>query len=151
MKDFATRPVVALAADDLVSDTREWMLADEEDARHTAFPVVDASGAFVGMLTRRTVLNRSQHGDTRLDELVGRDPDVIYDDCSLREAADKMLNGGFGRLPVVARSAPKSVIGIVTPSDLLGAHRRRLDGARLSQPSIHLKRFLPRVARRKRP
>jgi chloride channel protein, CIC family len=151
VKDFATRPVVALAADDLVSDTCEWLLSDEEDARHTAFPVVDASGAFVGMLTRREVLNRSQHGDTRLDELVGRDPAVIYDDCSLREAADKMLNCGFGRLPVVARSAPKSVIGIVTPSDLLGAHRRRLDGARLSQPSIQLKRFLPRVARRRRP
>ncbi len=149
VKDFATRPVVVLAADDLVGDTREWMLSDDEDARHTAFPVVDASGALIGMLTRREVLNRSQHGDTRLDELVGHEPHVIYDDCSLREAADQMLNGRFGRLPVVARSAPKTVIGIVTPGDLLGAHRRRLDGARLSQPSIQLKRFLPQVARRK--
>jgi CBS domain-containing protein len=150
VKDFATRPVVVLAADDLVDDTREWMLSEEEDARHTAFPVVDASGVLVGMLTRREVLNRSQRGDARLDDVIGRDPDVIFDDCSLREAADKMLNGGFGRLPVVARSAPKTVIGIVTPSDLLRAHRRRLDGGRLSQPSIQLKRFLPHAARRGR-
>jgi CBS domain-containing protein len=126
------------------------MLSEEEDARHTAFPVVDASGALVGMLTRREVLTLSQRLDARLDDVVRRDHDVIYDDCSLREAADKMLNGGFGRLPVVARSAPKTVIGIVTPSDLLGVHRRRLDGEQLSQPTIQLKRFLPRVARRGR-
>jgi H+/Cl- antiporter ClcA len=150
VKDFATRPVVVLAADDLVGDTREWMLSDDEDAGHTAFPVVDASGALVGMVTRREVLSRARRGEGALSDVIACAPEVIYEDCSLREAADRMLSGGFGRLPVVARSAPKTVIGIVTPADLLGAHRRRLDGAKLSQPSIQLKRFLPGAARRAR-
>jgi CBS-domain-containing membrane protein len=82
--------------------------------------------------------------------MIRRAPEVTYEDCSLREAADKMVNGGIGRLPVVARSSPKTVVGIVTLRDLLSAHRRRLDGERLAQPSIKLKRFLPLAMRRGR-
>jgi chloride channel protein, CIC family len=150
VKDFVTRSVVVLAADDRVGDTREWIASDDKDAGHGAFPVVDASGDLIGVLTRRDVLNRSQHDDTRLDDMIRRAPEVTYEDCSLREAADKMVNGGIGRLPVVARSAPKTVVGIVTLRDLLSAHRRRLDGERLAQPSIKLKRFLPLAMRRGR-
>jgi H+/Cl- antiporter ClcA len=150
VKDFATRSVVALAADDLIGDTREWMLSDERGARHTAFPVVDAAGELVGILTRQDVLRRSQLATARLDQVVERNPVVIYDDCSLREAADKMLNNGLGRLSVVARSAPRALIGILTARDMLGAHRRRLAGERLSPPSIEMKRFFPTPSRRRR-
>jgi CBS domain-containing protein len=150
VKDFATRSVVALAADDLIGDTREWILSDERDARHTAFPVVDAAGELVGILTRQDVLRCSQLATARLDQVVERNPVVIYDDCSLREAADKMLNNGLGRLSVVARSAPRALIGILTARDLLGAHRQRLAGERLSAPSIDMKPFLPTPSRRSR-
>jgi CIC family chloride channel protein len=51
----------------------------------------------------------------------------VYDDCSLREAADRMARARIGRLPVVARSAPGTVIGIITRSDLVDVHSRRLD------------------------
>jgi chloride channel protein, CIC family len=150
VKDFATRPVVVLAGDDLVGDTRQWLLSNEEEARHTAFPVVDLAGALLGMLLRRDILNVPRNDAERLDQIVEPNPQVIYDDCTLREAADTMLSRGLGRLPVVARSAPRNVIGVLTPSDLLRAHRRRIDGERLAQPSIRLKRFLPPVARQGR-
>lgn len=52
-----------------------------------------------------------------------------FDDCSLHSAADHMVQEGVGRLPVVSRDAPARVVGIVTRSDLLAAHRRRLDDA----------------------
>jgi CIC family chloride channel protein len=147
VRDFATRSVVVLAADDLVCDTREWILSDDSDARHKAFPVINASRELVGVLSREDILNRSQHGDTRLVEMVSHAPDVIYEDCTLNEAADKMTAGGVGRLPVVSRSAPRTVTGIVSPTDLLGAHKRRRDGGRLAQPSIELKRLIPRARR----
>jgi len=148
--DFATRSVVVLSADDLVGDTREWLASDDEDARHGDFPVVDASGTLIGVVTRRDILSRSEPEEARLDEIIRRPPEVVFDDCSLRDAADKMVDGGLGALPVVARAAPRTVIGIVTLSDLLRGHRRRLDGARLAQPSIKLKHFLARAMRRGR-
>jgi CIC family chloride channel protein len=144
VKDFASPSVVVLAANDLLEETREWVLSDDEGAGHTGFPVVDESQRLIGVLTRRDLLNRSEPGDKRLDQLVKRPPEIIYEDNSLRDAADKMVRRGVGRLPVVARESPAIVVGIVTRSDLLGAHRKRLDGGRLAAPSLQLKRFLPR-------
>jgi len=37
-----------------------------------------------------------------------------------------MVREGVGRLPVVERKAPRRVIGIISRSDLLSAHQRRL-------------------------
>jgi hypothetical protein len=41
-----------------------------------------------------------------------------------------MVAKDIGRLPVVARGAPRRVIGMLTRSDLLAAHQRRLAGQR---------------------
>jgi CIC family chloride channel protein len=38
-----------------------------------------------------------------------------------------MVNEGVGRLPVVSHAEPSKVIGILTRSDLLSAHARRID------------------------
>ena len=55
----------------------------------------------------------------------------MFEDNSLREAADHMVNEEVGRLPVVARENPRNVVGWLTRSDLLTAHRQRLeDGSR---------------------
>ncbi|MCP3099773.1 CBS domain-containing protein [Myxococcus sp. K15C18031901] len=62
--------------------------------------------------------------------MVGRPPAVAYEDSSLREAADLMSEEGVGRLPVPSRETPGRGVGIITRSDLLGAHRRRLENAR---------------------
>ena len=52
---------------------------------------------------------------------------MVFEDSSLREAADHMVTEGVGRLPVVSRQAPRKVIGVLTRSDLLDAHRSRID------------------------
>ena len=62
----------------------------------------------------------------RVGDLVRRPPVVIYDDSSAREAADHMVHERVGRLPVVSRANSRRVIGIVSRSDLLEAHERRL-------------------------
>jgi len=54
-------------------------------------------------------------------------PAVAFEGSSLREAADLMVTAGIGRLPVVTQAEPGKVIGILTRSDLLSAHARRLN------------------------
>src|SRR5204863_129129 len=55
---------------------------------------------------------------------------VVYDDGPRREAAEHMVNHDVGRLPVISRPEPWKVVGMVTRSDLLAAHRRRRDVGR---------------------
>jgi predicted transcriptional regulator len=81
--------------------------------------------------------------------LIGREPVVVFDDSTLREAADAMVAADIGRLPVVARKADRTVVGIVTRSDLLAAHRRRLAHARVAEPTIALKHLVLRTGGRK--
>ncbi|MFL5307125.1 MAG: CBS domain-containing protein [Polyangia bacterium] len=54
-----------------------------------------------------------------------RPPVVVFTDSSLRQALDQMLTAGVGRLVVVERVAPTRPVGILTRSDLLGAHGPR--------------------------
>jgi len=54
---------------------------------------------------------------------------VVYEDNSLRDAADQMVTEEVGRLPVVSRDETLKVVGILSRSDLLSAHRPRLAAA----------------------
>ena len=40
--------------------------------------------------------------------------------------ADHMVREDIGRLPVVSREDPRKVVGMITRSDLLRAHEKRL-------------------------
>jgi CBS domain-containing protein len=51
---------------------------------------------------------------------------VIFPESSLRDAADQMARAGVGRLAVVERENPRRLLGILSRSDLIAAHVRRL-------------------------
>ena len=77
-----------------------------------------------------------------VDECGLRPEDLLFDcltftvgsgDNTLRDAADLMVNEGIGRLPVVERTAPRRVIGIISRSDLLAAHASRLAATRRAE------------------
>ncbi|MCC6764804.1 MAG: chloride channel protein [Deltaproteobacteria bacterium] len=125
VRDVALRSVVTLRADTTVGAARRWLASRVPGSDHHGFPVVDADDRLVGVVTRRDVFETGTD-DARLADLVGSDVAVVYDDCSLRDAADRMATRRIGRLPVVHRARPDTVIGIVTRSDLVDAHARRL-------------------------
>jgi CIC family chloride channel protein len=70
-------------------------------------------------------LNNEIAPNLHLRELIKRPPKIVYSDCTLREAADHMVNHDIGRLPVINRETRK-VVGMITRSDVLSAHRHRL-------------------------
>lgn len=47
-----------------------------------------------------------------------------------------MVNHNIGRIPVVSRKKPQQLIGMITRSDLLSAHRRRLADTIQEKPTI---------------
>jgi len=135
VRDVASRPVVALRAEDAAEGVRAWLASGAEGSGHQGFPVLDARGVLVGVLTRRDFA-RDVAKAVRVADLVKQLPRFVYDDCTVRQAADHMIHHGIGRLPVVDRAGGTRVIGILTRSDVLSCDRHRLDENELEQPSV---------------
>jgi CBS domain-containing protein len=126
VRSVGLRKVVTLAANEKVEAVRTWLDSCAEGTGHQSFPVLDEDGLLVGVLTRRELFNGA-HEATSIQDLIVRRPIVIYDDNSLREAANLMARERIGRLPVVTHDEPRKVVGILTRSDLVQAHLQRLD------------------------
>src|SRR5207244_931909 len=103
------------------------------------FPIIGVKGHLEGIVTRRDLLNPELPGSRKLRELLKRPPVIVYADCTLREAADHMVNHDIGRLPVIDRPTT-AVVGMITRSDLLSAHRHRLRESARAKASFRLRR-----------
>ncbi len=131
-RDAASVAVVSLCAADALADVRAWLDSDES-AAHQGFPVLDAAGLLVGVVTRRDLLAGPDivlDGPNRVGDVICRAPAVVFADSSLRDAVDLMVTEGVGRLPVVERASPRRVVGILSRSDILAAHAPRLAAGR---------------------
>lgn len=123
VRDIGCKAVVALDAQQSLAEVRDWLASDDAAQHHHGFPVL-AKDALVGVVTQRELFARHHDPSAPLADIIARPPVVIAPDASAREAADVMVRGSFGRLPVVEDGR---LIGIVTRSDLIQAHARRLE------------------------
>ena len=133
VKDAVTRDVVTISGAQTLRELRAWIATRAPETTHQGFPVIDIDGALLGVLTRRNLLDPSHEESVLARDLVERRPAVVYEENTLREAADHMVREGVGRLPVVSRGHPLKVVGIISRSDLLSAHRHRLDAAMVTE------------------
>jgi len=141
VRDAASPGVVALRAHDTLARVRSWLASGAKGTQHQGFPVLDEHDHLIGVLTRRDLVGLADDDASRqMHQLVARPPIVVYDDCSLREAADHMTHHDVGRLPVVSRATPHRLVGMLTRSDLLSAHRPRLAEQRQAGRVLHVGR-----------
>ncbi len=133
VRDHAAGNVVTLQGQQTLRDVRHWMADGAGGANHQGFPVLDQSGALIGVVTRRDLTDPKAADEATVGSLIKRPPVIIFDDNTLRQAADHMVRARVGRLPVVGRKAPRLVVGILSRSDLLEAHEDRLDEASSAQ------------------
>jgi CIC family chloride channel protein len=131
--DAMKREVAALGGDETLASVREKLEGDTGGVMPKGFPVVDANGMLMGVVTRRDIFSREHPGTHLVRHAIRRSPAVAYPDNTLREAADHMVRERVGRLPVVERDAPRNVIGIISRGDLLRAHEPRLAAAHLTE------------------
>jgi CBS domain-containing protein len=138
VKDFASPEVVTLKSEATVAEVRSWIAAGGKGTSHQGFPVLDGTGRLIGVITRRDLIDPKVEDTRTIRELIKRGVVAIHEDNTLREAADHMVRERVGRLAVVARDNPAKVIGILSRSDLLKAHERRLEAASTATRSIDL-------------
>jgi CBS domain-containing protein len=144
VRDVATREVVTLRGSDTIAQAREAIASDASSATHQGFPVLDEDGRVLGVLTRRELSDASTNVAQTVAATIVRPPVVVFEDNSLRDAADQMVAEGVGRLPVVERDEPHRLVGIISRSDLLSAHEPRLNAASRVQRGRPLGSWAPR-------
>lgn len=143
---IARKELVTLSDRQPLAEVREWLGHHDRAAAHQGYPVLDDQGRLVGVVTRRNLLDLAVPGERLVREVIQRTPVTTPESVSLREAADKMVREGVGRLPVTDARDPMKLVGIITRSDLLGAHEVRLRHSEQAERTIRLRRRRDRRA-----
>jgi CIC family chloride channel protein len=136
--DVATRKVVTVHPDDIPADVLQRLDADEARGSHQGYPVMDTGGSLVGMVMRRELVRAAGEGRQSVSHLVASPVRYVYDDCTVRQAAEHMVNHRVGRLPVMTRQTPPRLVGILTRSDVLSVLQNQIRDAELQPPTLWL-------------
>ncbi|MFG2041870.1 HPP family protein [Dactylosporangium sp. NPDC048998] len=119
VKDIMTFPAQTVRADAPLGDAVTLL----EDRSYTAVPVVDDSGALVGMISEVDVLRRRLSGSApreagggRVREAMSGLPLSAWPDADVIDVADAMVNRDAHTVPVVVE---EHVVGVVSRCDVL--------------------------------
>jgi CIC family chloride channel protein len=131
VSDAMNSNVVTLTPDDNAARAHQSML----DGGFRGIPIVESEKA-VGIVTMSDVLRipREQMASAPLKSIMTQNPLVASPDESLRDALDKMINHGVGRLPVVSKDTGK-LLGIITRTDVIRAYDRAAELLSKSEPT----------------
>jgi CIC family chloride channel protein len=124
-RQFCKRNVTTLSADDTIDSVVEKFKSSAPNYFHQGFPAVESDGRLLGVVTKKDLAQSTQEKTVR--DLLKRKPIVVFEDETLRVAADLMTSESIGRVLVVSRDEPERLKGLITRSDLLGAHQSRLN------------------------
>jgi H+/Cl- antiporter ClcA/CBS domain-containing protein len=136
VRDVINGNVVTLRGDDTLETVRAWIAKRGPGTTHQGFPVLSSEGFLAGVVTRRDLLDTEVPAATLVRDVIKRHLSVVFDDCTLRQAADHMVNHDIGRLPVISREDPTQLLGIITRSDLLAVHRQRIRETSEAKPTM---------------
>jgi chloride channel protein, CIC family len=127
VEDVMERDVPTLTGDTTM-ETIGGRLAQGDSVlgRRYAWPIVDRSGALVGVVTRGDLtkaLLRSDPAEMTVQEAGSAPVIVTYPDELLEQAVARMARAGIGRLLVVDRSEPTRLVGYLGRTGIADAWR----------------------------
>ncbi|HEY9558128.1 MAG TPA: chloride channel protein, partial [Acidimicrobiales bacterium] len=114
-----TRDVTTLSAD----LSRAALATHFEVADHSAYPVVEADGKLLGIVTRRDLINAADE-DAWLRDIAEPQVITVGPHETVEVALQRMLEEGVDHLPVVDRG---ELVGICTRTDVLHTRRALLE------------------------
>jgi len=123
VREAMTSSVETLTAHAKVADARRLLEADG----HAAYPLVDHTGALVGMVTRSDLLVRELPDDASVNEIAHNDVVTVTPSDSLLTLLERITEDDVDHVPVVDHDR---LVGICTRTDLLRARSRYLEHER---------------------
>lgn len=127
VREIASRHLVALKSENTVEQVREWAASGIQGSTHQGYPVVNNENRLTGVITLKEILHPSAMPEATIQEMIKRPPVIVFGHNTAREAADLMVREKIGRLPVLSDQENRTLVAVLTRSDLLSAHERRLD------------------------
>jgi H+/Cl- antiporter ClcA len=150
LREVMTQPVVTIPASLPVRDLLRQYFQSSGSRKHQGYPVVDAHGNLLGVVTRSNLLqdwvvpalnpheSTTPAGPIVAYDLLGREPITAHAWESCRAAAERMAHHNVGRLVIVGDDDPRQVVGIVTRSDLLKPRARHVEEEAIRRRFIDL-------------
>ncbi len=124
VRDAYTRQAICLDASKTIAETRQIIYAKWSVLQHHEFPIIDDNKKLIGVLSYREILDTRVNPAQRVRDLIKRQAVIIEPDSPLRLADNLMSRYNIGHLIVTEPKNPAHVIGVITRTDLLSAHRR---------------------------
>lgn len=111
---------------------RSELLAEFDRTKHHGFPVVDAQGELVGMVTLQDLGRTISTPEPQtVGEICTRNVLTLHPDQTLNDALRLFGLHDVGRIPVVDRANPRRLLGILRRADVIKAYNaglaRKLD------------------------
>ena len=133
--EIMTRNVETVRADAPVRQVVEKRFS----TGHQGYPVVDAKGRLVGIITSTDM--RTKVKDSDLDrpvrDFMTKDPAHVFPGATVHDALMEMVGRNIGHLPVVDDEDPQKLVGFLTRQDVLGVEKRILQDEQRDDPYFH--------------
>jgi CBS domain-containing protein len=129
VRETMDREAPVISGDTLLGDLADRIARhDPSVSRHNGLLVVDENGHLIGILTRGDLLralDKDSAGEQPVRAFASSRVIVTYEDELLSEALSKMLANDIGRLPVVKRDDPRTIVGYLGRPGIMAGRLRR--------------------------
>ena len=129
VRETMDREAPVISGDTLLGELADRIARhDPSVSRHNGLLVVDKDGHLTGVFTRGDLLralDRDSAGEERVRAFASSRLIVTYEDELLSEALFKMLANDIGRLPVVKRDDPRTIVGYLGRPGIMAGRLRR--------------------------
>jgi chloride channel protein, CIC family len=145
--------IVALPAAISLQELAQSLSSDSSRRSQRLYPVVGPEGRLAGVVTGTDLRKliqapQSDANGRHLADVIKPNPVVAYPDEPLRVVVDRMAETGFTRFPVVERSSPPKLLGIISLSDLLKARTHHLEEEHRRERVLRIRLRFPLRSRR---
>lgn len=106
----------------------ESLNAIMQSSKHAGFPVLNRSGELTGLVTIKDIREKPgpEDEEQKIKDIMTTDVIVAYPFETLDVVLDRMVSRDVSRLPVVMKSNPKKMVGIITQKDIMNAYNKNI-------------------------
>lgn len=140
VKQVYSKNVSLISAANTVKETRDWIKQHAAEEEFASFIIVDENKNYLGLVQRLDIFSKQFDDNAPIATLIKDRVAYIYPNNQLSLAVDLMDKFQIGILPVVSRSNPAKVLGMVSRKSIFSVYHKRRNEEELFKQTISLRR-----------
>ncbi len=139
-KQVLSKDLSLISAANTIKETREWIKKNAIEEEFPTFIVVDKDQNYLGLVQRLDIFSKQYDDNAPIASLIKDRVAYVYPNNQLSLAVDLMDKYQVGVLPVVSRSNPATVLGMLSRKSIFAVYHKRKNEEELLKQTISLKR-----------